>query len=245
MAMLKGELLNKNKLAILLEIAVVFVPSGALYIINTRYGAEFISLGGNVVLLGGPLLWFGLVLSLTAVWISSRMRGVGWRGFGLSRPSSWARTALLGLGVYVCFIVVYVLIVSPTLKFFFPGSVPDLSRFDPLRGNLPNLVINVIVHACITAGFVEEFLWRGYLINRLVDLQGKKTTLSWTIAIVFSAIIFGLGHANQGLVGIVKISLIGLMFGTAFLAVRRNLWPLVMVHAVLDIQSFIRHFLNV
>jgi membrane protease YdiL (CAAX protease family) len=239
------ELLNKNKLAILLEIAVVFVPAGALYIINVRHGSEFISLGGNVVLLGGPLLWIGMVFSLSAVWMSSRMRGIGWREFGLGRPESWVRTALQGIGVYVGFIIVYILIVSPLLKFTFPGGVVDLSRFDPLRGNLPNLVINVIVHAFITAGFIEEFLWRGYLINRLVDLQGKKTTLTWTVAIVGSAIIFGLGHANQGLMGMVKISLIGLMFGTAFLVVRRNLWPLVMVHIVLDVQSFIQHYLNV
>jgi hypothetical protein len=243
--MFKGELLVKNKLAILLEIAVVFVPAGALYIINVRYGSEFISLGGDVVLLGGPLLWIGMVLSLSAVWISSRMRGIGWREFGLGRPESWVRTALLGIGVYVGFIIVYVLIVSPILKFTFPGGVVDLSRFDPLRGNLPNLIINVIVHAFITAGFIEEFLWRGYLINRLVDLQGRKTTLTWTVAIVCSAIIFGLGHPNQGLMGIVKITLIGLMFGTAFLVVRRNLWPLVIVHIILDVQSFIQHFLNV
>lgn len=243
--MFDGELLIKSKLAILLEIAVVFVPAGALYIINTRYGSEFISLGGDVVLLGGPLLWIGMVFSLSAVWMSSRIRGIGWREFGLGRPESWVRTALQGIGVYVGFIIVYILIVSPLLKFTFPGGVVDLSRFDPLRGNLPNLVINVIVHAFITAGFIEEFLWRGYLINRLVDLQGKKTTLTWTVAIVGSAIIFGLGHANQGLMGMVKISLIGLMFGTAFLVVRRNLWPLVMVHVVLDVQSFIQHYLNV
>jgi len=236
--MFEGELLNKNKLAILLEIAVVFIPSGALYIINARYGSEFISLGGNVVLLGGPLLWVGMVISLTAVWISSRIRGIGWKEFGLARPKSWVRTALLSIGVYVGFIIAYVLIVSPILKFTFPSSVVDLSRFDPLRGNLPNLIINVIVHAFITAGFVEEFLWRGYLINRLVDLQGKKTTLSWIVAIVCSAIIFGLGHANQGLMGIVKISLIGIIFGAAFLIVRRNLWPLVIVHILLDVQSF-------
>ena len=239
------ELLKNNKLAILLEIAVVFVPAGALYIINVRHGSEFISLGGNVVLLGGPLLWIGMALSLSAVWISSRIRGIGWQEYGLSRPKSWVRTTLLGIGVYVGFIIVFVLIVSPILKFAFPVSVVDHSRFAPLRGNLPNLIINIIVHAFITAGFVEEFLWRGYLINRLVDLQGKKTILSWTVALVCSAIIFGLGHANQGLMGIVKISLIGLMFGAAFLIVRRNLWPLVMVHIVLDVQSFIQHFLDV
>jgi hypothetical protein len=48
------ELLHNNKFAILLEVALVFIPSGALYIINTRTGSEFIHLGGNVVLLGGP-----------------------------------------------------------------------------------------------------------------------------------------------------------------------------------------------
>ena len=240
-----GALLIKNKLAILLEIALVFVPSGALYIINTQYGREFIPLGGDVVLLGGPLLFVGMGLSLLAVWISSRMRGIGWQEFGLSKPKSWIRTALLAIGVYVGFIITYVLIVSPILKFAFPDGVVDLSRFEHLRGNLPSLIINVIVHAFITAGFVEEFLWRGYLINRLVDLQGKKTILTWIVAIVCSAIIFGLGHANQGLMGMVKISLIGLLLGTAFLAVRRNLWTLVIVHIVLDVVSFTQHYLDV
>jgi len=240
-----NELLTKNKFAILLEIAVVFVPSGALYILNVRYGSEFISLGSDVVLLGGPLLWLGMVLSLSAVWVSSKIRGVGWSEYGLSRPKSWFHTALQSIGVYIGFVLAYVLIVSPFLEFVFPEGVVDLSRFDPLRGNLPNLIINVIIHAFITAGFIEEFLWRGYLINRLVDLQGKKTTFSWIIAIVFSSIIFGLGHANQGLMGIVKISLIGLLFGVAFLAVRRNLWPLVIVHIILDVVSFIQYFLDV
>lgn len=240
-----GALLNSNKLAILLEIALVFVPSGALYIINVRYGSEFIPLGGNVVLLGGPLLWIGMVLSLSVVWIASRMRGVGWREFGLSKPKSWIRTALLGIGLYIGFIIAYVLIVSPIVKFAFPDGVVNLSRFDHLRGNLANLIINVIIHAFITAGFIEEFLWRGYLINRLVDLFGKKTILFWIISLVCSSIIFGLGHANQGLMGIVKISLIGLVLGTAFLAVRRNLWPLVIAHIIMDVVSFTQFFLDV
>lgn len=239
-----AELLIKNKLTILLEILIVFVPSGALYILNVKYGSEFISLGDNVVLLGGPLLWLGMLLSLSAVWISSKIRGIGWSEFGLLMPKSWFRTVLQSIGIYIGFIIAYVLIVSPLVKFAFPDGVLDHSRFELLHGNLPNLIINTIIHAFITAGFVEEFLWRGYLINRLVDLQGKKTYLSWTVAIVLSAIIFGLGHANQGILGIVKISLIGLLFGVAFIAVRRNLWPLIIVHIVLDVVSFIQHYFN-
>ena len=239
-----SEWLKNNKLAILLEIILVFVPSTMLVIVNTRYGSEFIPLGGNVVLLGGPLLWIALLLSLSSVWMSSWIRGVSWSEFGLSRPKRWFRTVLLSIGVYVGFILTFVLIVSPILKFAFPDSIADLSRFEHLRGNLVSLIINIIVHAFITAGFVEEFLWRGYLINRLVDLQGKKTIVTMIMAVVCSALIFGVGHFNQGLMGIVKISLIGLMFGAAFLIIRRNLWPLVIVHIILDVVSFTQHFLE-
>jgi uncharacterized protein len=239
------ELLTQNKLAILLELLLAFVPTTALIMLNVQYGREFISLGGNVILLGGPLLYIAMVYCLSVVWISSKIRGIGWREYGLFKPKSWIRTLIQCIGIYIGFVLVYVLIVSPFLKFAFPDSVADLSRFDHLRGNLPNLIINIIVHAFITAGFIEEFLWRGYLINRLVDLQGKRTLLSWTVALVFSALVFGLGQANQGLVGIVKISLIGLLFGIAFLAVRRNLWPLVIVHIILDVVSFTQHFLDV
>jgi hypothetical protein len=116
-----------------------------------------------------------------------------------------------------------------------------MSRFDPLRGNLPNLIINVVA-MWFTAGFVEEFLWRGYLMNRLVDLQGKQTKLAWVIALVGSAVIFGLGHTYQGLAGVVQISVAGLLLGVAFLTVRRNLWPLMIAHAIMDTVSFVGHY---
>jgi uncharacterized protein len=240
-----GELLTNNKLAIFLELALAFVPTTALIMLNVQYGSEFIPLGDNVVLLGGPLLFIAMVYCLSVVWVSSKTRGAGWREFGLSKPKSWFRTALMSIGVYVGFILAYILVVSPFLKFAFPHSVVDLSRFDHLRGNLPSLIINIIVHAFITAGFLEEFLWRGYLINRLVDLQGKKTLLTLIVAIVFSAIIFGMGHFNQGLMGMVKVGLIGALLGTAFVVLKRNLWPVIIVHIFLDVVSFTQHFLDV
>ena len=54
-----GELLRTNKLAILLEIAVVFVPLYVLLIISNQLGGDdFVSLGGELYLLGGLLsIW--------------------------------------------------------------------------------------------------------------------------------------------------------------------------------------------
>ena len=100
-----GGLLRTSKLAILLEISVVFVPMYALLMVGDRLGNDFVPLGGNVVLVGGPLGYLGMILSLAVVWVSARIRGVGWREFGLARPKSWVRTILIGVSVTVAFIV--------------------------------------------------------------------------------------------------------------------------------------------
>ena len=232
-----GKLLQTSKFAILLEIAVVFVPLYMLLIMSNRLGGnDFVPLGGSLVLAGAPLVYLGMILALAAVWVVSKMRGISWSYFGLARPKSWARTILMGIGMTVVFLVAATLL-SQLIK----TPEADLSRFAPLHGNLPNLIINVIA-LWFTAGFLEEFLWRGYLMNRLIDLQGKNTKLAWAISLVGSAIIFGLAHAYQGLPGVIKTSTVGLLLGGGFLAVRRNLWPLIIVHVVIDTINMVQHY---
>jgi len=236
-----GEILQTNKFAILLEIGVVFVPLYVLLIVSDKLGGnDFVLLGGNVVLVGAPIVYLGMILALVAVWVTSKMRGISWSYFGLARPKSWLRTILMGIGMTIAFMVTATLLVQ-LLKLVNLNTEADLSRFAPLHGNLPNLVINVVA-LWFTAGFVEEFLWRGYLMNRLVDLLGKKTRLAWVIALVGSSIIFGLGHTYQGLGGVIKISAIGLLLGAGFLSVRRNLWPLIIVHVIIDTISMVQHY---
>jgi hypothetical protein len=120
----------------------------------------------------------------------------------------------------------------------FPVPQVDNSRFDILHGNLPNLILNVVA-VWFTAAFFEELVWRGYLMNRLVDLQGKETKLAWVISLIGSAIIFGLGHTYQGLGGVIQITVVGLLFGAAFLTTRRNLWPVIIAHALVDTIGFV------
>lgn len=236
-----GELLRTNKLAILLEIAVVFVPLYVLLIMSDRLGGDdFVPIGGELVLAAGPLVNLGLILTIAIVWVVSKIRGSTWSDFGLARPKSWGRTILMGIGVTVGFIVLGSLLIS-LIQAALPNTQEDLSRFDFLHNDLPNLIFNVVA-MWFTAAFFEEFLWRGYLMNRLVDLQGKKTKLAWVISLVGSAIIFGLAHTYQGLGGVIKITAVGLLFGAAFLTVRPNLWPLVIAHAVLNTIEFVQHY---
>jgi membrane protease YdiL (CAAX protease family) len=230
-----------NKLAILLEIAVVFVPLYVLLFISNRLGGDdFLPLGGGLYLLGGPLVNLGLVVTIAIFWVVSKLRGSTWSDFGLARPKSWGRTILMGVGVTVGIIVSFMFLM-PLITLAFPAPPVDNSRFDILRGNLPNLILNVVA-IWFTAGFFEELLWRGYLMNRLVDLQGKTTKLAWAISLVGSAIIFGLGHTYQGLGGVIKITTLGLLFGAAFLTTRRNLWPVIIAHGLLDTIGFVQGY---
>jgi hypothetical protein len=146
----------------------------------------------------------------------------------------------MSLGVALAMFV-FAMFTSPLFLAIPNAEPPDYSRYDHLRGNLPNLIINVVA-VWFTAGFVEEFLFRGYLMNRLVDLFGKKTKLVWVIALVGSAVIFGFVHLRQGPAGMLKVVAYGLLFGVAFLTVRRNLWPLMIAHVLMDTLSFVSYY---
>ena len=233
-----GEALRSNKLAIFLEIALVVVVLYASLLISDQLGSDITPLGDNYVLLGSPLAYLGLALTLAIVWATSRMRGVGWGEYGTARPASWIRTVLLSFGVALVILSAIVMLVNPLSAAFGPR---DMSRFEVLRDNLPTLIINLVA-MWFTAGFVEEFLWRGYLMTRMVDLFGKQKKLAWVIALIGSAIIFGVAHSYQGLAGVVKTGAVGLLFGIAFLTLRRNLWPLIIAHALIDTMDFVIHY---
>ncbi|MGB2964526.1 MAG: CPBP family intramembrane glutamic endopeptidase [Anaerolineales bacterium] len=236
-----GELLEKNKLAILLEIGVVFLPFWLGIILSDSLGSDRISLGGELVLLGGLITYLGLILSLVFLWLGSRLRGASWSYFGLTKPKSWFRTIVKALGISLAVLGTVKLVINPIINNLPNAGFQDLSRFDYLNGDLPNLII-MLVNIWITAAFLEEFLFRGYLMNRLMDLIGKQTKLAWVLAIVSQAVIFGLIHAYQSPVGMFKVGLIGLVFGVSYLVVGRNLWPLILAHGLIDSLDMVSHF---
>jgi membrane protease YdiL (CAAX protease family) len=63
-------------------------------------------------------------------------------------------------------------------------------------------------------------------------------------AVVLAAAFFGYGHMYyQGLRGLITTMAIGLALGTMFLRLRRNLWPIILVHAVVDSISMTAIFM--
>lgn len=94
----------------------------------------------------------------------------------------------------------------------------------------------------LSAGFCEEFIFRGYLQE-----QSKRLTGSVGAAVIVQALFFGLGHGYQGWALMLTIFVIGLLFGIA--AARRNsLAPTMIAHASADsfagIAAFVAHALH-
>jgi uncharacterized protein len=82
---------------------------------------------------------------------------------------------------------------------------------------------------CITAGVMEEFLFRGYLLQQFSSLGRRDQGNLW-LGVVASSLLFGVAHGYEGIGGIIAIALFGAMF--SILAIkRRSLRSGMMAHA--------------
>jgi uncharacterized protein len=83
----------------------------------------------------------------------------------------------------------------------------------------------------ISAGFCEEFVFRGYLQKQFFAFTGNKA-----VAIAAQAIVFGAAHGYQGVKGILTITLYGVLFGILAM-MRKSLRPGMIQHAMQDASS--------
>lgn len=82
-----------------------------------------------------------------------------------------------------------------------------------------------------SAGFCEEFVFRGYVQRQLLAL----TQRGW-LSVLGQGVLFGLMHVYQGWLPVLRICVIGIMLG-ALAAWRRSLRPGMIAHAWQDIWA--------
>lgn len=79
----------------------------------------------------------------------------------------------------------------------------------------------------VTAGIVEEIVYRGFVIWYLVQFMPV-----WA-AVIVSSVAFGLGHSYQGTGGVVRVTIIGVVFGALFVF-SGSIWVPIVGHFLLD-----------
>jgi membrane protease YdiL (CAAX protease family) len=99
------------------------------------------------------------------------------------------------------------------LEFIIPRNGRELGRFYGLS---------------LTAGIVEELLWRGYMIWYLEHFMPL-----WAAA-VLSTIGFAAAHAYQGIANLPRITIVGAFFAGLYL-LTGSIWLPVILHAAVDI----------
>lgn len=169
-------------------------------------------------------------------------RGPGWRAIGLRRPESWTRTLLVAalLGAYQ---IPSLYLVEPAIARITSGQLPDVSMFRSLVGD-ERLLVFWLAISWTLAAFMEEMVYRGWLVARFAELA-RFTQAGWIAGVIATAILFGLAHLYQGASGVVATGLSGLIFGVAYLASGRNLWCAILAHGLMDTIGFVMIYLGV
>lgn len=164
-------------------------------------------------------------------WMMLRLRGLKWRSIGLTKPEKWGRIIASAFVVGILIQVSSEFITEPLIAHFTKQPV-DLSDFKDLPGNM-TLALIYLVLIWTLAAFGEEFVFRGYILNRMADVGGR-TTISWAIGLVLVSVLFGIGHFYQGISGMVGSGISSLEFGAIYFLFRRNLWAAVLAHGFSD-----------
>ncbi|WAT17497.1 CPBP family intramembrane metalloprotease [Aurantiacibacter sp. MUD11] len=172
----------------------------------------------------------GMALALGVCWLWLRGEGRVREVFDLSAPnwrSAIAYAAIATAGTLAIFSFGTALVQAMGLPAPDPSFVLELVTESPAM-----FALWVIGVAWFAAGFGEELLWRGFLMDRLERLGGLRGRV-WLVLVV-QAVLFGMPHAYQGWGGVIVTGMVGLLLGWVRIMQRGNLWAVIIAHAAVD-----------
>jgi membrane protease YdiL (CAAX protease family) len=132
--------------------------------------------------------------------------------------------------------------IAPLLLQLTGETQPQVTELAALRGNLLYFLF-LLIGIWLLAAIGEESVYRGYVLNRLVDLLGHGK-VGWGIGLVVSSFMFSIGHGLFSRFVILGGFLMGLIEGGLYLASRRNLWLSIVFHGTWDTMFLILSFLG-
>jgi uncharacterized protein len=173
----------------------------------------------------------GMIAALVIIGITIWLRGDRLISLGFSPPENWGTTILwsflLGIGIQFASTVILEPFSDKVTK-----STTDHSAFESLRGNLLNFLL-IVLTVWILVAFVEEVIFRGYMIGEIAELIGTSK-IALAVNLVLSSILFGLAHWYQGKSGALSTGIIGAVLGILFIASSFNLCLPILTHGVID-----------
>ena len=151
-------------------------------------------------------------------------------GDRLRSKAAWGRALLLGAIAWPL-----ILLVAMGMKWVLAhfGLDVDADNTRTVAHLGPHGLLEKVlwVLVSISAGICEEFVFRGYLMRQFAAWFG-----GWVPGLLLSAIVFGLGHAYQGIGPVLTIMVHGISFGLVAL-LSKSLVPGMFAHALEDVVA--------
>ncbi len=168
-------------------------------------------------------LWT-LVAVGVALWVANDR---SWTSFGFSVPDGWRLWTSIALFLLLAAYHAYAV---ATLARSSEARASMRQQFGKLTTFMPHTRTEMYWFGgvSLTAGFCEEFLYRGYF------LWVFSPWLGWWGAAALSLPFFAMAHVYQGWNGVLRTGMIGAFF-TLVVAIFDSLWPAIALHALLDL----------
>ncbi|SFP98365.1 CPBP family intramembrane glutamic endopeptidase [Parafilimonas terrae] len=164
------------------------------------------------------------------IYLKTQYKTLGY--IGLKRKGLSVHTFIVGVLSAILWMAFVKFIYLPFINHFFQDYIKAYTDYDFVKNNLSGLLIATIV-AWIAGGFYEEIAFRGFIQN-IIQTWFSKYNFSFWHAGLFTSILFGVYHWQQGIFGIIGATLGGLYWLYLFKKYNKNLWYPIISHAVYD-----------
>ena len=172
--------------------------------------------------------------------ISMKTRRIRWAWIGFDLPKAKLSHILLGILLAGIYFLLFNFIIDPIVDTWLPPA--NLAAFEGVRNHLEQLLIWLVITWSVAAVF-EELIFRGYLINRLIDLLGESFPMKFIIVILAGAV-FGFVHFYQGWHGVITAGMIGVLQSVVFLLNKRKLLIPMVIHGTFDTIGFMMLYIS-
>jgi len=234
-----GEQLRVNRVAKVLELCLVAVI-GLCFVqwVGSRPKDE--------LLLNQLIIWIANVMMMGVIGLGLYFRGESISSIDLSINRGTAKQVakVFLQSLLVFFLAMLGFMIGSTIMVNITGvpEAADMTGYDYLKDNIGMLVLS-LAGVYIVSSIGEEIIYRYFLITRISQL-GLNGKVGNTIAVISSALIFGLAHYQWGLLGIVQTVFMGLALGICYLRMKRKLWILILAHAYMDTILLVQVYLS-
>jgi membrane protease YdiL (CAAX protease family) len=200
----------------------LIVPSMAISLFAVRTGTVSFSLAAVSIIFRDLAL---VCLVLFFLWRNGEPRAkIGW-----NLEHLWAEVSL-GLSLYVPFALSFV-----GVEWFFRRvglSAPStpLPSFLTVK-DLPEILLAIILVSVVAVA--EETIFRGYLLLRF-----GATTQNIALAVVFSSLVFSIGHGYEGSAGLASVGMMGVILSLIYLW-RGSLVAPIVIHFLQDFVGIV------